>query len=316
MQLLRKVEVEGRTKKIVEATKLKTWEKVALAVAAGSVVLLAVRSAFATVTYPKEKGVYLYWSRPYDQGDASWIQTSIVDQLIAKGMQTIYISGISSGTWNNPEKFTALKTFVAYARSKGMIVYGVIFEDPVFVTQTDDLIRIRMQEIISQTSKIVDGYITDVEPHAIHRVYPQYPDFYQDAATTKYYLDGYVRIHQVMYSETRKANIALAFTCPHYYQTLLVSAGYSNGFDAMPSEFVSIMTYTSSADAMLSQVDATISVIVKPIVIGLNIKVGSGDPYLSAYEFGRAQMIIDNLYNTNNKVLGYAVFESSQLLTM
>ena len=269
-----------------------------------------------TIQYPKEKGAFLYWSSAYNSGNRTLIETSTVDMLISKGINTIYLSGFSASTWDYPEKFTYFKNFIAYAKSQNVVVYGMIFEDPSFVVKTDEFIQTRMQDILLKTGNLgISGYVTDVEVHTISSLYPQYPSFYLDEATTKYYLDNYMRIHQVMYDTIQSANkkLGFAFCCPYWYQSRLITAGYSNGLDSVPSNFVNTMIYTTTASSMLSRLNTIID-IEKPIVVSINIK-NSGDPYFSPSEFELAKVILHNLYG-EKEILGYSIYETKTLLEL
>jgi len=261
------------------------------------------------ITYPHGRGVWFYWSK-----DPAILNHTTVDDLRERGISTIYFSAVA------PEKIydvaTTAKTrdFIAYARTQQMNVFGVIFQDPLFALKNEsDLLR-SFNLIIDQNAGLYDGYIADIEPHVISRIYPQYTPFGQDLNTTKYYLDNYVRRSRLLAAAAKDRGVLFANTVPYWYHSRLHSVGYDDGIDAFQGDFIILMVYANTSSGVLGRAADSVHNATLKQVIGINVRPG-GDPYLTGDELPLFWRSLPAYLADNPIVIGTAVFDARNLLT-
>lgn len=230
---------------------------------------------------PEEIGVWFY------SKDFPNMQTSIVDRLIQRNINTIYFAAPDDRTgWNDPVKSSQYVSFIEYARSKGMKVYAVTLEDPLFVLMTDRELNATFGGFISKTKHLFDTYIIDVEPHAIDILYPDHDPPYK--GNEKYYLQKYVQMSRVLRNIADKHEVKYIDTIPPYYHANMKEVGIAGGINALSSHDINVMAYAGTIEDILDSTSKMRADSSKRLVISINVTPESPDPALAKDEIPRA----------------------------
>jgi hypothetical protein len=249
------------------------------------------------------RAVWVYW----DDDESSILIRSTIDNFYQKGIRTLYISGVSEDMEKGSE-YQRLQEFIEYAKSKGMGVYGIPFEDPGYVKYSESQLRSEFSAIVTKYKQIFNsGFVIDVEPHMLD-------DW--SSSTEASYLKKYVRMSNILRSEADKHGVVFADTVPWWYHKKLQEvAGFPNGIDALGGHFVDLMTYTWTADSMRDRVQIVADETTKPKSISINIREREGgDPYLSGAEITKAITYLEELANINSDIIRVTFFEASSVL--
>lgn len=262
-----------------------------------------------SASLPKEHAVWFYWSKNY-----SLLHPSTVDNFAGKGIDTIYFSTVRADQPYDAALQQNITTFIRYARSQGLNVFGVIMQDPLPALKNTSDLQTTFQRIIDQQDGLFDGYIIDVEPHVTSRIYPQYPNFSQDLNTTKWYLDHFIQMDHALAQTAHANNVLYAATIPYWYHTRFRDVGYEEGHDVLDADFLVLMTYVRDSGSVLARVGDAVLNSSAQIVIGVNIAPGSVDPYMPEAEVGRWLTTLTAYRQDHPEVLGTAFFDSRTLL--
>lgn len=230
---------------------------------------------------PDEIGVWFY-SR-----DFTTVQTSMVDKLIERNINTIYFSAPNDRNgWDDPIKSSQYANFIDYARSKGMKVFGVTLEDPTYVLMTESELNAAFGGFISKTKDKFDTYVIDVEPHSINVKYPgQYPE-YKD--NVKYYLEKYIQMSKILRKIADNYGVKYVDTIPPNYHTQMINAGIAGGINQLSSHSVNLMAYEDTIEKVLDSISMMRADSAKRLVININVAPHSSDPALGKDQIPRA----------------------------
>ncbi len=251
-----------------------------LVAAIGFLIILLV----ITQTYrnnPHEIGVWFYSS------DFTTVQTSMVDKLFERNINTIYFSAPNDKTgWDNPVKFSQYINFIDYARSKGMKVFAVTLEDPLFVLMKKDQLENVFGNFINKTKHIFDTYIIDVEPHAIDILYPDHKPSYK--GNEKYYLEKYVQMSRILRNIADQYKVKYIDTIPPNYHVKMIQAGIAGGVNALSSHEINVLAYATTVEQVLDSTSMMRANSAKRLVISINVTPHSQEPVLAKDEIPRA----------------------------
>jgi hypothetical protein len=229
----------------------------------------------------KERGVWIYAK------DYTRVQNSMVDNMLRKNINTIYFSEVGDGKgWYDSAKASQYTSFINYARSKGMKVFAVTLEDPVYVLLSEARLRQDFGNFIAKTKNTFDTYIIDVEPHAINHVYGD--DYRQWSTNKKYYLDNYVRMSKILRSIANEHGVRYIDTIPPSYHQTMKSVGITSGVNALSSHAINVMAYQNTVQKMMNSISTIHDESNKRLVINFNINREFPDPYLEGQEIPQA----------------------------
>jgi hypothetical protein len=237
------------------------------------------------------------------------LSQATIDNFYQKGIRSLYISGVYAGL-DSSSQYSQLLSFINYAKSRGMTIYGVCFEDTKYIDYSESQLRSEFSAIVTKYKQTFNsGFVIDVEPHTLD-------DW--SSSTEASYLKKYVRMSNILRSEADKHGVVFADTVPWWYHKKLKEvAGFPNGIDALGGHFVDLMTYTWTADSMRDRVQIIAGETTKPKSISINIRerVG-GDPYLSGAEITKAITYLEELANINSDIIRVTFFEASSVLRL
>ena len=230
---------------------------------------------------PYEAGAWFY-SRDFSQ-----LQNSTVDKLLERNINTIYFSAANDRNgWQDPAKASQYVDFIDYARSKGMKVFAVTLEDPLFVLMTKEELESAFGSFISKTRHMFDTYVIDVEPHSINILYPdQYPEY---KGNEKYYLEKYIQMSRALRNIADQHQVKYIDTIPPSYHSKMIQAGIAGGVNALSSHSINVMAYASSIEGILDSTSMIRADSTKRLVINVKVTPDQHDPMLAGDEITRA----------------------------
>jgi hypothetical protein len=239
------------------------------------------------------------------------LSQATIDDFYQKGIRTLYISGVYAGL-DSSSQYSQLLSFINYAKSRGMTIYGVCLEDTKYIDYSESQLRSEFSAIVTKYKQIFNsGFVIDVEPHMLD-------DW--SSSTEASYLKKYVSMSNILRSEADKHVVVFADTVPWWYHKKLKEvAGFPNGIDALGGHFIILMVYTRNAHDLANESNHIVIVneTDKPKVISLNITPSpDGDPYLSGSEITRGIRSLENLSTKNTDIIGVAFFKSNSLLRL
>jgi len=228
-----------------------------------------------------EVGIWLY-SNKFPQ-----LQNWMIDELLQRNINTIYFSEVGDGKgWDDSTKASQYKSFINYARSNGMKVFAVTFEDPAYVLMSEKNLRQKFGNFIAKTQETFDTYIIDVEPHSINQAYgDDYPEW---STHKKYYLDNYVRMSKILRSVADDYGVKYIDTIPPSYHQTMKSVGITNGVNALSSHTINVMAYQDTVKKMMDSISKIQQESKIRLVINFNINKEYSDPYLEGQEIPQA----------------------------
>lgn len=221
-----------------------------------------------------EIGVWFY-ARDFPQ-----LNNSIIDKLFERNINTIYFSAANDKSgWDDPDKALQYADFIGYARSRGMEVYAVTLEDPLFALMTKDELESAFGSFINKTNGIFDTYVIDVEPHSINILYHgQYPMY---NANEKYYLEKYVQMSGILRKIADRYHVKYIDTIPYSYHAKMIQAGITGGVNALSSHGINVMAYEGTADKILDSTSMIRADSTKRLVINIKISPDLHDSILT-----------------------------------
>ena len=281
---------------------------VILAAAAAAYVWNAPPTAELAVTYPHGHGVWLYWSK-----DPAVLNHTTIDELKARHIETIYFSTVRADQQYEAATYARITDFIGYARTKEMNVFGVIFQDPVFVMKNLTELDQTFRTIIKQQKGLFDGYIIDVEPHTITRLYPQYPAWNASLTNQQFYLTRYVSMANRLSDTAHREGVLFGHTVPVWYHSRLQDVGFDEGLDSMRADFTVLMVYVKDAASVLGRSTYIVQNTTSPLVLGVNIRPGT-DPYLPEPQVPLWFTALKAYQADHPLVIGTAFFDSRTVL--
>lgn len=251
-----------------------------------------------------ERGTWIYWKKT-----PSLLTTTTLDELQRKGVNLVILGGIQPTLRSDP-LFPKIQGFLAQARTRGMRAYASTFEDPSWVNKTEAELRNRLSATVAASRDLFDAFVTDCEPHAV------------PGANPAVYIPKYLRFSQILSSQARLDGVRLGETIPPWYHQKIKDPAAGNdprGLDALGSDFVVLMAYTSSSSLFQKMLDGTayegaITQTAKPKNVAINVRPG-GDPYFAGSEIPDALSMVTAAMERNPTVLGASVFGIEVMLT-
>jgi hypothetical protein len=225
------------------------------------------------------------------------IPKDIVDQLGAKGINTIYFAGTDQEDWDNQSSRRVYSDFIQYAKEKGMKVYAVTLEDPSFASKTSVELEKTFRQFIDSTRDLFDTYVIDVEPHAI--LGPD-PDTF---------IPEYIRMSHILGCIAQDEKIRYLDTVPFWYHALIKQIGISPGLDILASDGVNLMDYTYTSDQTLENIKEIEAEVKKPVTISIKITPGQQAPQLKTSELSKA------MGELNSLSLNFTIYEAQYILS-
>jgi hypothetical protein len=239
-----------------------------------------------------EIGVWFYANKYLDT-----IPKVIIDELGAKGINTIYFAGTTLEDWNNQSTRRIYSDFIYYAKEKGMKVYAVTLEDPSFALVTSAELEKTFRQFINRTRDLFNTYVVDVEPHVILG-----PDPHT-------FIPEYIRTSHILGRVAHDENVRYIDTVPFWYHTLIKQVGISSGLDILASDCVNLMDYTYTSNQMLENIKKIDSEVKKPVIISIKITPGQQAPQLKMSELSKT---IDEL---KSQSLNFTIYEAQYILS-
>jgi hypothetical protein len=216
---------------------------------------------------PLEEAVWLYAYYWQDQ-----LTHSIVDDLAARKINTIYFSAPQNGGWDNSSRVSNYLEFIHYAKTKGMQVFGVTLEDPSFVFRSQAELSDIFGSFIKKTASVFDTYVIDVEPQAVA------------GADLHVYLPRYVAMSGILRNIADQYHKQIIDTVPTWYHMALKQIGMSIGLNALSSNRINVIDYTYDSQSTLINISELRIELSSPYVVNLMITPGLGSPQLSGQE--------------------------------
>ena len=238
-----------------------------------------------------EKGVWFY-ANSFEKS----IPFTIVDQLANLNVNTIYFAGTSISDWSDLKKFQFYLDFICYAYSKGLNVYAVTLEDPIFAFADEEQIKEEFRSFILLTKSLFDTFMIDVEPHTLRLSDPLV------------YVPKYIMMSLALQEISNKYNVTYVDTVPYWYHFVIKNIGISPGLNILGGDRINLMDYTYTANQSINNVNAVLHEIHKPVTISIKTTPGFGDPFLNAEE------LKSTIENFENNSVGIGLFESQYLL--
>jgi hypothetical protein len=216
---------------------------------------------------PLQEAVWLYTYYWHDQ-----LTHSLVDNLLARKINTIYFSAPQVGGWDNSSRVSDYLNFINYAKTKGMQVYGVTLEDPSFVFMTQAQLTNIFGSFINKTASVFDTYVIDVEPQAMA------------GADLHVYLPRYVTMSGILRNIADQFHKQIIDTVPTWYNMALKQIGISIGLNALSSNRINLIDYTYGSQSILNNISDLRTDLSTPYIVNLMITPGQGAPQLSGQE--------------------------------
>ena len=238
-----------------------------------------------------EKGVWFY-ANSFENS----IPLEIVDQLLTLNVNTIYFGGTTIPDWKDPKKSQMYSNFICYAYSKGLSVYAVTLEDPLFAFGKEKQIQEEFRDFILSTKDLFDTYMIDVEPHTLHISDPLV------------YIPQYIRMSLALQEISNKYNVTYVDTVPYWYHFVIKNIGISPGLNILGGDRVNLMDYTYTANQSINNIKAVLPEVQKPFTISIKATPGLGDPFLNS------EQLKSTIENFENNSIPIGLFELQYLL--
>jgi len=232
----------------------------------------------------------------------SELNQTLVDELAGKNINTLYFAGVN-------EKFKQTNyeqkiAFIEYARSRGMQVFAVIMQDPLYVVKTQADLQYRFNSIINATDGLFDSYVSDVEPHTICTIYPQYPCF---STNESYYLQSYIDMSRSLRAVADNRDVKYIDSVPWWYDSHMKNLGVSSaGLDALSANSINVLDYASSKTQIINRIPSAIET---RYVVNIKVIKTTSDPWVEGQELQDTLLALQDMH------LPYAIFEASSVLT-
>jgi hypothetical protein len=228
-----------------------------------------------------EAGIWLY-TRDFAQ-----LQNSVIDKLLERNINTIYFSATNDKNgWDDPVKALQYANFIDYARSKGMKVFAVTLEDPLYVLMTEDELEDAFGNFINKTKHMFDTYVIDVEPHSIDLLY--HDQYLAYKGNEKYYLEKYVQMSRTLRNIADQHKVKYIDTIPPSYHAKMIQAGIAGGVNALSSHSINVMAYANTIEGILDSTSKIRADSTKRLVINVKVTPDPHDPMLAGDEITRA----------------------------
>ncbi len=224
-----------------------------------------------------EKGVWFYAN---SFGDI--IPFTIIDQLANLNINTIYFAGTTISDWKNLKKFQIYSDFICYAHSKGLNVYAVTLEDPVFAFSDKEQIQEEFRNFILLTKSLFNTFMIDVEPHTLRLSDPLV------------YVPQYIRMSLALEEISNEYNVTYVDTVPYWYHFVIKNIGISPGLNILGGDRINLMDYTYTAKQSINNANAVLHEIHKPVIISIKTTPGYGDPFLNNEELKSTMKYFEN----------------------
>ncbi len=238
-----------------------------------------------------EKGVWFY-ANAFDD----FIPFTIVDRLANLNINTIYFAGTTISDWKNSNKFQMYSDIICYADLKGLNVYAVTLEDPIFAFGSEKQIQEEFRNFILLTKSLFNTYMIDVEPHTLRLSDPLV------------YVPQYIRMSLALQEISNEYNVTYIDTIPYWYHFVIKNIGISPGLNILGGDRVNLMDYTYTANQSINNLDAVLHEIHKPFTVSIKATPGFGDPFLNTEQLKRT------IKNFENNSIPVGLFESQYLL--
>ena len=234
----------------------------------------------------------------------------MVDKLLARNFTTIYFSTINDGNrWDDPSKSKNYSNFINYAHSKGMKVFGVTLESPIYLFKSEQHLRGEFGNFINHTKGIFDSYIIDVEPHTTTNLFgKKYPPFEENKCM---YFNRYVNMSTILRSVADDYDVKYIDTLPPWYHEAMKHCEINGGFNALSSHSINLMAYTSTVEEALHEISSVMLEVTKPYVVNIKVTSGQGDSTLEKQDIPGA---IFTLTEENSLPIG--MYEATTLMRL
>lgn len=244
-----------------------------------------------------DRGAWLYW-----KNNPGILDASTLDALQERGVNLLYVSGITSSVAGTPEYQNNLKPFLADARSRGMKTYAAFLEDPNLIDLSQADLESRFNGAVSSTRDQFSTYVMDCEPHTLGRPVSDY-------------IPKYVDLSNRVKALAAVAGVTFGEAIPPWYHQKISDVDAGTGLDSLGGDFLVLMSYTNDVGSLERQLNGistgAIAGTQKPKTVGINVKDGGSDPYLEGAEIGEAFSSIRLAAERNATVNGISIYSAA-----
>jgi hypothetical protein len=186
-----------------------------------------------------------------------------------------------------------------------MTVYGIILEDPTFVSRDDYLTFTPsfFESVIKRSIRYgfnFKGYIVDVEPHTL-------PDWNEKQ---ELYLKRLIELSAKLRAIANSYGASLSMCVPYWYHDV-IKLFDNRGLDAFSSDFLTLMTYMDNRTKILTRTDRLMATLITPTVVAVNIDPSSPDPHMSYSDFKILAEEFQTLQSKYPQLIGLSIYKST-----